>query len=55
MKRKMIGLNTYLYTFEVNDRDNYTKVIQRLQSKGMITEVFVNNKLAFEFKEYKLI
>ena len=55
MKKEMIGLNTYLYTYGLRDKDNYHKAMARLSKTGKVTELFVNNKLAFEWKKYRKV
>lgn len=50
MRKQYVGLNTYLYTFPLKQKENHDKVLKRLKSSCTITEVFVNNMLAFEAK-----
>lgn len=51
MEKELIGLRTTLYTFDLSDELSYEHTMNRLKNKGTITTVFINNKLAFEFKE----
>lgn len=51
MEKELIGLRTTLYTFDLSDELSYNRTMNRLKNKGTITTVFINNKLAFEFKE----
>lgn len=46
---KTIGLNTTLHKFKT--RKGWEKGVRRCAGKGEITEVFVNNGHAFEFKK----
>ena len=48
---KMIGLDTYLYTFKLKDINKYKDKMEKLQKLGIITEIFINNGLGFEFKK----
>lgn len=50
MEKELIGLNTYLYTFELAMEKEYKKLIDKLRDEGDITIVFMDNKLAFEIK-----
>lgn len=51
VKRKLVGLNAYIYTFGRNDRDTYYRYMERLKKKGTVTEIFVNNKYGFEYRK----
>ena len=48
--KELIGLRTYLYTFNLKDRVKFNQYRTRLKKTGKVTEVFVNNKLALEYK-----
>jgi hypothetical protein len=50
MTRQLIGLNRFLYVFNLTEKEKYIKTKSRLSNKGIITENFINNKLAFEIK-----
>lgn len=45
----LIGLNKYLYTF--SDKKNFDIAYKELGKIGTVSEVFVNNEYALEFKE----
>lgn len=53
MKKQMIGLNTYLYTFPLNCKVTFEFAKKELAKKGIVTEVFLNNELGFELKLFK--
>ena len=53
MKKKHIGLRTYLYIFK--EYDKYKKTMDQLKNKGLITKVFLNNNYGFEIKLNKKI
>ena len=55
MKKQMIGLNTYLYTFPLSCKITFELAKKELATKGIITEVFINNKLGFELKLFNNI
>ena len=55
MKKQMIGLNTYLYTFPLICKVSFELAKKELATKGIITEVFINNKLGFELKLFNNI
>ena len=52
MKKELVGLNTYLYTFTLRERDKYRQYRSRLSKTGKVTEVFINNRYAFEYKKF---
>jgi len=49
----LIGHKTTLHVFRSRQRYEAEKL--RLSKKGRITEIFVNNRYAFEVKQYKKI
>lgn len=53
VKRTLVGLNTYLYTFSLRDKDKYHQYMSRLSKTGKVTVLFVNNKYAFEYKKHR--
>lgn len=53
MSKEIIGLNTFLYTFV--KKEDYEAYKERLATSGTITDVFVNNKFAFEYKKNRVI
>lgn len=53
MEKELIGLDTYLYTFELAMEKEYMELIDKLKDEGTITIVFMENKLAFEIKNKK--
>lgn len=55
MKREFIGLNTYLYSFSLDDNERFEVYIKRLSQYGKTTQVFLNNKLGFELKLNKTL
>lgn len=50
MRRELIGLNRYLYTFSLNEYEQYQKALEREKKKGNVTILFINNKYGFESK-----
>jgi len=55
MKKELIGLNTYLYTFPLHCVNTYNLAINTLAKKGIVTVIFMDNLLALELKLYKTI
>lgn len=55
MKKQMIGLNTYLYTFPLICKVSFELAKKEFAKKGTVTEVFINNKLGFELKLFNNI
>ena len=55
MKKELIGLNTYLFTFDLDKKDLYLLNKEKLSKYGTITEVFINNGYAFEVKLFREI
>lgn len=55
MTRELIGLNRYLYTFNLNEYEQYQKALEREKKKGKITVLFINNKYGFESKRINKI
>ena len=55
MQREMIGLNTYLYTFDLEHKQDFLKLQEELKDKGAITIIYVENGYAFEIKLYRTI
>lgn len=53
--KQLVGLNTWLYTFQLSHYHIFQQMKERLESRGTITLVYVNNKWAFEFKPFKQI
>lgn len=51
--KKFIGLDTYLYTFKSLEKT--IEQAKKLESKGKITQVFLNNAYGFEFKKARII
>lgn len=47
------GIRTYLVRYEMNARDKMLYDMAILETLGDITEVFINNALAFEIKFYR--
>lgn len=56
MTRQLIGINCYLYTATLEERDKYErrKAIEKNAFKATITERFINNGLAFEAQRPKV-
>ncbi len=54
VRKKMIGLNTYLYTFSLKEQNKFQQYMNRLKKTGKITVVFINNKYAFEYQKPKM-
>lgn len=56
MKKELIGINCYLYTARLDEREQFEKrkEIERKTFKATITERFVNNELAFESQRPKI-
>ena len=52
VKKIFTGLNTHLYLFNLNEKGKFNKLKDKLKNTGKITEVFINNKLAFEHKKF---
>lgn len=51
MKKQLIGLDCYLYTFSLAEREKYLACLEREQRKGgTVTLRFINNAYAFEVK-----
>ncbi len=55
MKKELIGLNTYLYTFPLNCNDQFKLAMEEMKKFGTVTEIFLNNELGFELKLFKKI
>lgn len=53
MQKEMIGLNTYLYIFDLDKKDLFISKQKELSKYGAITQVYINNAYAFEIKMYK--
>jgi len=53
--RTQTGLRTWLYSFKLTKREKAERAKNRLKHKGTVTEVFVNNGLAFEFTKHRTI
>jgi hypothetical protein len=49
--KELIGLNKWLYTFGINDHNMFVDFKNKLSSTGTITEVFINNGYAFEYRQ----
>lgn len=50
MTKEYIGLNLYYYEFNLKEEKKFLSMKEKLSKTGTITEIFVNNKLAFEYK-----
>lgn len=55
MKREMIGLNTYLYTFDLEHKKNFLRLQEELKDRGNITVIYIENGYAFEIKLFRVI
>jgi hypothetical protein len=55
VKKEMTGLHTYLYTFGLKEGKKCEQYRARLGKTGMITTVFVDNRLAFEWRKRRTI
>lgn len=55
VKKKFVGLNTYLYTFSLKEREKYHSYMDRLKKTGQVTVVFINNGYAFEHKKFRRV
>ncbi len=53
MKREQTGLNTYLYKYGLGDERHFIADFRRMNEIGTVTEVFIDNMLAFEYTPYK--
>ena len=53
MKKELIGLNTYLYTFPLNCSEVFRIAMKKMKRHGHVTEVFLNNEIGFELKLFK--
>jgi len=53
MEKQLIGLNTYLYTFGLRDRDKFEQKMKLMKKTGRVAEVFINNGYAFEYKKHR--
>ena len=53
MKKELIGLNTYLYTFPLNCSEAFKTAMKKMKRHGHVTEVFLNNEIGFELKLFK--
>ena len=51
MKKELIGLNTYLYSFPLREEKKYNAAMKRLKKTGKVTVVFLNNRYGFEYKK----
>lgn len=51
MLKELIGLNRHLYTFNLAEYGEFKKLKAELSNTGTITEVFINNGYAFEYKQ----
>ena len=49
MNKKLIGLDRYLYTYSMNSRKQFKASMSTLAETGDVQEVFINNRLAFEY------
>lgn len=52
MTKELIGLDVFLYTYKLSETKKFNDDREKLSKTGVITEVFVNNGLAFEHKKY---
>lgn len=50
MTVEYIGLDTYLFTFPLEKKSLFDRVWEVQEEHVTVTEVFINNKLAFEVK-----
>ena len=55
MRKELIGLNTYLYTFPLNCNGQFKLAMEEMKKFGTVTEIFLNNELGFELKLFKKI
>ena len=55
MRKKLIGLNTYLYTFPLDCLVSFRLEMEEMKKFGIVTEIFLNNELGFELKLFKKI
>lgn len=55
MKKELIGLNTYLYTFPLRCTNTYNLAINTLAKKGIVTIVYLDNLLGLELKLFKTL
>ena len=53
MYQEMIGLNTYLFTFDLDKKELYLFNKKELSKYGVITDVYINNGYGFEIKLFK--
>ncbi len=49
MQKQVTGLNRTLYTFSLNEKEAFEKIMDR--NKGFATEIFINNGYAVEIKK----
>lgn len=52
MKKTYIGLNTYLYTYPLEDKEVYLYAYLTMQKYGEVKKVFLNNELGFELRVF---
>tara|TARA_Y100000310_G_C20335694_1_gene647386 strand:- start:448 stop:648 length:201 start_codon:yes stop_codon:yes gene_type:complete len=53
MIKTTTGLNTTLYTFPFHEEYSFIHYYRELSKVGQVTEVFIDNKLAFEYTPNK--
>jgi hypothetical protein len=53
MTREMIGLDTFLFTFTLEEYNEYVETKNAFKPYGKVTERFINNAYGFEVKLYR--
>lgn len=51
MTKFYIGLNRYRYTYPLKSRKQFLEAMSKRSETGEVTEVFMNNRLAFEYRK----
>ena len=53
--KEYTGLDTYTYTFTLDQKDEFEKAKEELAKTGTVTEIFINNGYGLEYKKDKNI
>ena len=53
--KEYTGLDTYTYTFTLDQEDEFEKAKEELAKTGTVTEIFINNGYGLEYKKDKNI
>lgn len=54
MKRELVGYRRFLYTFNLNEKDVFERLIKIAQKMGTVKQIFINNGYGFELQEWRI-